>query len=106
MRTIDVAREFSPYPAGRTRRDGTFTGEAFREDILIPALEENDSVVLNIDGVAGLPSSFWEEIFGGLVRSRRYTSQQLRVKIKVQTQDRALVPYVRLAQLFADEAAR
>ena len=66
-KVINIAKDFSPFPAGRHRTDGPFTGEAFREDILAPALREG-SVNLVLDGVMGLPSSFYEEALGGLVR--------------------------------------
>lgn len=103
--TINVVKDFSPYPAGRTRKDGPYSGEAFRKDRLIPALESANIVVINIDGVAGLPSSFWEEIFGGLVRTHYLDANTIRQRIKVTTHDSSLQPFVRLAQKFAEEAA-
>ena len=36
-REIDLARSFTPYPVGRTRSDGRYSGEAFRDDYLVPA---------------------------------------------------------------------
>lgn len=104
MLMINLAKDFSPYPAGRARNDGPYSGEAFRVDILVPALHQDNAIVLNIDGVAGLPSSFWEEVFGGLVRSQTLTAAEIKARIKVQTGDRSLEPYVRLAQKFAEEA--
>ena len=66
MRRIEI-KDFSKYPAGRHREDGDATGEKFRDDILYPALQ-NGPVELILDGVAGLPSSFLEEVMGGLIR--------------------------------------
>ena len=68
MTTINVARDFSRFPGGRYRTDGPFSGQEFRDDILVPALATNEHVAVEIDGVAGLPVSFLEEAFGGLVR--------------------------------------
>lgn len=65
--TIVIARDFSPYPAGRYLTDGDWNGERFREEILLPALKRGPVTVV-LDGVAGLPSSFFEEAIGGLVR--------------------------------------
>ena len=37
-RTIYIARDFSPSPAGRYPADGPFNGEKFRETLLLPAM--------------------------------------------------------------------
>lgn len=65
---INVAKDFSRYPAGRYKQDGPFSGEAFREDFLLPALEKNENIIIDLDGTRGYGSSFLEEAFGGLVR--------------------------------------
>lgn len=65
---IKIASDFSPYPGGRYRTDGDWTGEAFREEKLLPALQADETVVVDLDGVRGLPPSFLEEAFGGLLR--------------------------------------
>lgn len=67
-KTIQIARDFSRFPAGRHRSDGPYSGERFREDFLIPALKQG-RVTLVLDEVAGLPSSFLEEAIGGLIRA-------------------------------------
>lgn len=66
--SIHIARDFSPYPVGRYKPEGPFTGEVFRETLLRPALEKGP-VELVFDDVMGLPPSFLEEALGGLVRS-------------------------------------
>lgn len=68
MITINVAADFSRYPAGRDRDDGPFSGQAFREDMLEVPLRAGDKVTLMLDGTRGYGSSFLEEVFGGLVR--------------------------------------
>ena len=73
---ISVARDFSKYPAGRFRQDGKFTGEAFREDFLLPALKKGD-VEVDLDGTLGYGSSFLEEAFGGLVREHSMSPSDL-----------------------------
>lgn len=104
---LNLSSEFSPYPAGRTRRDGQFSGERFRDDYLWPRLQNNSGTIrLSIDGVAGLPSSFWEEVFGGLVRRHHMRSQQIKDRVKIETSDDELRPYVQLAYRFAEEADR
>ena len=70
---IDVASEFSAYPAGRDDRDGPYNGTRFRDDVLLPRLRDTiaagGTLVVQLDGVRSFGSSFLEEAFGGLVRS-------------------------------------
>ena len=66
---LGIAEMFSPFPGGRFRSDGPFSGQEFREDHLAPALHRGDKVIVGLDGVKGLPPSFLEEAFGGLIRS-------------------------------------
>lgn len=68
MKTINVARDFSKFPAGRYKATGKGSGEEFREKFLIPSLVENEHTIIELDGAAGYPPSFLEEAFGGLVR--------------------------------------
>lgn len=90
MRTIKMGRDFSPCPGGRVREDGPRCAEAFREDTLRPALETEDVVVLHLDCAEGYGSSFLDEAFGGLVRSGRYTADQLRCKLRLESRDETL----------------
>lgn len=66
--TIDLARDFSVEPFGRYFSHGPASGERFRAEFLERPLREGDEVVVNIDGVTGLSSSFLDEAFAGLVR--------------------------------------
>lgn len=103
--TIRVARQFSPVPFGRYRVDGPHSGEVFREEVLIPALNAHERVLIDVDGVEGLPSSFWEEAMGGLVR-RGWSADEIRRKLVIQTKDQDLKVYVRLGWKYLDEAER
>lgn len=89
-KTINISKDFSRYPAGRNRSDGRFSGEAMREDLLMPALKAG-KVAVELDGVAGYGSSFLEEAFGGLVRKRGYTFEQLKQLISLVSTDTLLV---------------
>lgn len=68
-KTINVANDFSRYPAGRYVSDGPCSGAQFREEFLRPVLDSNDTATIELDGVRGYGSSFLEEAFGGLVRA-------------------------------------
>lgn len=79
--TISIADDFSAFPAGRISADGPNSGERFREELLRDRISDaiaNDSKVLVVlSGIQSCGSSFLEEAFGGLVRHRNFTKEQL-----------------------------
>ena len=87
---ISVAEDFSRFPAGRFREDGPFSGQAFREDHLAPAMKRGESVEVHMDGTEGYGSSFLEESFGGLVHTERMDKNEIRERLLVETEDEAL----------------
>lgn len=101
--SISIAKDFSETPYGRYREDGPESGEVFREEHLLPALKRG-SVELDIDGLDGLPSSFWEEALGGLVR-RGLKIDEIRNKLSIVCTDPELATFVRTGWRFIDDAA-
>lgn len=94
-RVINIAREFSRYPAGRYKSDGPYSGERFREEFLVPALSAGtDTVVIELDGARGLGSSFLEESFGGLVRNG-HSPQELLNRLKLISEDVSLLEEIK-----------
>lgn len=79
MIRIDVCEEFTDAPGPRFKSFGKFSGEEFREDFLIPKLEEaidkKDILEINLDGTYGYPTSFLEEAFGGLSEHYKFDSE-------------------------------
>lgn len=69
MITVSVAKDFTRYPAGRYKRNGETSGEAFRERFLEDPIRQGQTVVVDFDGTVGYGSSFLEEAFGGVVRT-------------------------------------
>ena len=72
--TINVAREFTRHPGPRYRHQGNGSGQAFRDDQLIPAMKKNSEqggrTRIDLDGTAyGYPIGWLEEVFGGAVRA-------------------------------------
>lgn len=104
MTKINVAEQFSRRPVGRYVSDGNSSGEAFRRHHLLPALEGSTPVIVILDGVAGYPSSFLEEAFGGLVRVHGYTSSGLRSRLRLQNADIAFDTYKDEIWAYIDEA--
>ena len=106
---ISLAQQFSPVPAGRMRKDGPKSGEVFREDFLLPKLQqaekEGGTVEVSLDGVEGLGSSFLEEAFGGLIREHHYTVERLDKLLRfAEPVDPAYPPYIRLIREYMNEA--
>ena len=103
--TLNIAREYSRSPAGRFRKDGPATGERFREDFLKPALESNEYVEVNLNDTGGYGSSFLEESFGGLIRTRYLTLSEFRRRIKLTASGAHLI-YKRAIEAHVEKAAR
>jgi hypothetical protein len=101
---LRIADDFSETPFGRYKDDGPESGELFRDNYLIPALKTHSRVRLILDGVEGLPSSFWEEVMGGLIR-HGWSVADVRDKLELVTEEPDLKTYVRLGWRYAEEAA-
>lgn len=95
---LNIAKQFSRSPAGRYLTDGPFSGQAFRETLLLPALRQSKAVEVQLDGALGFGSSFLEEAFGGLVREAGLTADalhgMLRISSKVKTYEQRIWRYV------------
>jgi len=72
---IKIATDFSRIPEVRYPEEGEVSGNSgqeFRNNILLPKLKESiknkEKLEIDLDGTAGLGSSFLEESFGGLIR--------------------------------------
>ena len=91
MKTIDIARDFTKYPAGRVLDDGPFSGERFRKDFLEPIIRSGEHAVISFDGAIGYGSSFLEEAFGGLVRECGYNPKAVLDAFDLNSSDESLV---------------
>lgn len=89
-KNINVATDFSRYPAGRYMSDGPYSGERFRNEFLRPVLDSKDTAIIELDGVRGYGSSFLEEAFGGLVRAG-YDVGRIKSAFKLQASDSSIV---------------
>lgn len=70
MIEINICKDFTDAPGPRYKEQGKYSGESFRDDLLIPklneAIEKEEKLLINLDGTFGYPTSFLEEAFGGL----------------------------------------
>lgn len=101
QRKIAVAEEFAVMPIVREIKDGPYSGESFRVEHLVPALQQYDSVIVDLDGVLSLGSSFLEEAFGGLVRHHGYSAKDLKKRLTIKFE---LESYVAEAWLSIEQA--
>jgi len=94
QQVINVAKDFSRYPAGRFKTDGPYSGEGFRNQYLVPILKSNSKAKINLDGTRGYGSSFLEEAFGGLVRDG-YSAENINTTFELCSSDKSLIKEVR-----------
>lgn len=71
--TLKIAEEFSKMPGPRFRKEGSFSAEQFREELLQPKFDQAEQagqrLLVDLDGGFGYATSFLEEAFGGLART-------------------------------------
>lgn len=80
-KTINVVKDFNSKPYGRYPDDGPGCGQDFRDEILAPALRENEKVHVILDGYNRYGRSFLDEAFGGLIRESGFTGSQIKEKL-------------------------
>lgn len=86
-KTINVADDFSRYPYGRLRLYSETSGEVFRQDVLLSAIQENDHVVVELDGTEGYGSSFLDEAFANLIRVEKLDKDMVKNRLKFVSKD-------------------
>lgn len=73
-KTINIAKDFGIVLGGRWIKDGPNSGEAFYTNILEPAFIEAQTngsrLIIELDGTKGYPSSFLDQSFGELARTK------------------------------------
>lgn len=104
MKRISIGKDFSDTPWGRYPDDGPVSGERFREEWLKPALQTDQKVCVKIDDTEGYGSSFLDEAFGGLVRKRYFSAQQLTDNLTIECKDPDYIIYRDLIWKYINEA--
>ena len=74
---FSIAKDFSPNPGPRFRRQGAHSGEALRHKLVGVLAKHAGKVVVDLDGTKGIGSSFIDEAFGGLVRKEKKSKDDL-----------------------------
>lgn len=69
---IRIAEEFDNAPGARNIDEGSFSGEEFLQNKLLPAFKDAKfkecKLLIDLDNTEGYATSFLEEAFGGLAR--------------------------------------
>lgn len=74
--TLDVS-EYTDTPIGRDGLDGPKNGADYRDNHVIPEFEKYQIVRLDFTNTMGTTPSFLEEIFGGIIRKKILTPEEL-----------------------------
>ena len=104
IREIVVVRDFNRFPAGRYASDGKGNGSAFRDKLLVPVLEGGECAIINLDGAPGYPSSFLEEVFGGLIR-KGFSLEEVQQSLDIKVTEPALKRFKQLIYSHMERAA-
>jgi hypothetical protein len=82
---LSVAGDFTPNPGPRYNRQGPYSGELFREEI-VKWLKQYDQLFIDLDGTSGMGSSFLDEPFGGLIRKEKMSAEDVRRRIRFKSE--------------------
>jgi len=85
MIRIDIGRDFSLITGGRRRDSGPHSAEAFRDDLLVPALRQGEQVVVNINGPS-YSMAWLEEAFGTL-QDLGFSRDDLSARLVIEADD-------------------
>jgi hypothetical protein len=88
---IIIAKDFSRTPGARTPEEGPFPGCLFRDQLLVPklknAIENGIKLIVDLDGVSGLGTSFLEEAFGGLIRESGFKYSEIVPCLQIKSEE-------------------
>ena len=87
LKKISIVKDFSKSPYGRYPSDGKWNGQVFRQEILVPALNSYDKVIVDLTGYNRYGRSFIDEAFGGLIREENFTKSDLDKKLEYHHND-------------------
>ncbi|MDE0101655.1 MAG: STAS-like domain-containing protein [Bryobacterales bacterium] len=106
--TYSIAKQFSATPGGRFRKHGPYSGEEFRDDVLLDllrnAIGSDDMLVITLDGTHGYGSSFLEEAFGGLIRLGLFDREQVEGHLELRALDPLYETYRLSANRYMENA--
>lgn len=103
--SINIAREYTPYPGGRYPEDGKGNGTTFRQRFLLPVLRSGGHAEVVLDGAAGYPSSFLDEAFAGLVRIDGFTAAEVLATFDFTAKQPGFARFISMIETFVKSAS-
>jgi hypothetical protein len=84
--------DFTPFPGFRYKtQTPDASGEEFRNNVLIPALDKHNEIVVDLDtGIQnrdGILPSFLNEAFGELAHIKKWNLDEFKKHVKIKTLD-------------------
>lgn len=102
--TLNVARDFSRFPAGRYKSDSNASGEEFRARINnLLQYSFVKKLTIEMDGTLGYSSVFLSEAFGGLVKVNKFHRSDLQKRLNIVSSNKSLVGEIWLYILTNDD---
>ena len=80
-----------------------YSGEWFRDDVILPKLQDHQRVIIDLGGTYGLPDSFLEEVFGGLIRNNPALDIN-RIQIRLENNESSLLAIIHSFMVLAQDA--
>ncbi len=81
MQTYRISSEYSEFPGSRYINECMHSGEDFRKNhlskIVKECLDNNQTLLIDLDGTAGYSTAFLEEAFGGLIREEQFNFREV-----------------------------
>lgn len=104
MIKIKICEDYTDAPGGRYIKEGKYSGEDFRDSILLEKYDEavrlNEKLIIDFDGCYGFGTSFLEEAFGGLVR--KYNRRGVWKNLKLTSEEDETIP--KLVKKYIEDA--
>ncbi len=106
--TINIAKEFSPYPGPREQRIGKNSGEEFRKKFLEELFKEesDEPIEIILDGTKGYTVSFLDEAFAGLIHRCSFDPDIVKKRLKFISETEDTEIYKLITERFIDEALK
>lgn len=106
MHRVQIAKEFSIYPMGRTADDGPDNGERFFSEFLRENVESGTKTIVVFDGVRAFGSSFLDQVFNVVPSRFGISKERFKSLVEIEASGRAYQFYKKMAEEFSNKIGR